>query len=58
MSPEMKTFFELLIAAEAAHKAGRVAQFDILMAEAEDAYEDLPAADRAWVDAESNKAVS
>jgi hypothetical protein len=58
MSPEMKAFFELLVAAEAAHKAGRLAEFDLLMAEAEDAYEHLSASDRWWIDTESDKAVS
>lgn len=58
MSPEMKAFFELLVAAEAAHKAGRLAEFDLLMAEAEDAYEDLSASDRWWIDTESDKAVN
>lgn len=57
MSPQMTGFYELMLAAEAAHKAGRVAEFDILMAEVRDAYEELPREEREWLDANADKAV-
>lgn len=49
MSPQMQNLFDLMLTAEAAHKAGMVAAFDILMAEVYDAYEELPRDDREWL---------
>jgi hypothetical protein len=53
MSPQMQEFFELLVAAEAAHLDGRALALDILMAEIHDAYEGLPRKDREWLDRHS-----
>lgn len=50
MSPQMEHFFALLLVAEAAHKAGLIAQFDILMAEIYDVVEDLPREEREWLE--------
>lgn len=50
MSPQMQEFFELMQAAEAAHKYGLVAAFDILMAEVYEAFGKLPRDDRAWLE--------
>jgi uncharacterized protein HemY len=49
MSKQMETLYELMLAADAAHKAGRFAEFDILMAEIYDTFDDLPREERQWL---------
>lgn len=56
MSPEMEGFLELMRTADTAHKEGRIAAFDILMADVYDAFEELPRDDREWLERHSEVA--